>query len=52
VDRKLRSHRADLIVIPAARLADDLFRLRTGAAGEIFQKFATYQVRVVILGDI
>lgn len=47
-----RSHRADLVVIPAQRLGDDFFRLRTGIAGEVIQKFVTYGVRLAILGDI
>jgi hypothetical protein len=61
--RKLRSDRdavdligeaqgVDLIVIPAERLDEDFFRLRTGVAGAFLQKFATYQRRVAILGDI
>jgi hypothetical protein len=45
-------HRAGLIAIPAERLGDDFFRLRTRIAGEIFQKFVTYRLRVAILGDI
>lgn len=61
--RRLRSDRdavdligeaqgADLIVIPAERLEEDFFRLRTGVAGAFLQKFATYHRRVAILGDI
>jgi hypothetical protein len=52
VDCRRRASRGGLIVIPAARFTDEFFRLRTGVAGEILQKFATYQVRVAILGDI
>lgn len=44
--------RAGIVVIPAERLTDDFFELRTGLAGEIVQKFATYQVQLVIVGDI
>jgi hypothetical protein len=47
-----RGHGADLVVIPAECLGDDFFRLRTGIAGEVIQKFVTYQVRLAILGDI
>jgi len=47
-----RSQQAELAVIPAARLGDEFFRLKTGIAGEIIQKFVTYQVRLVIVGDI
>jgi len=45
-------HRAALIVLPIERLGDDFFRLRTRIAGEIIQKFVTYGLRLVIVGDI
>ena len=45
-------HRAQLVVIPAERLGDDFFDLKTRIAGEILQKFVTYHMRVAILGDI
>jgi hypothetical protein len=41
-----------LVVIPVERLDADFFRLRTGVAGAFLQKFVTYRVGVVILGDI
>ena len=47
-----REHRANFIVIPVERLSADFFRLKTGIAGGILQKFVTYGVRVAILGDI
>lgn len=47
-----RSQDATLVAIPAARLAPDFFRLRTGMAGDMLQKFVMYGVRVAILGDI
>ena len=40
------------IVVPQQRLGDDFFRLRTGVAGEIAQRFVTYRIGLVILGDI
>lgn len=40
------------VVIPAARLGDDFFRLRTGLAGEITQKFTNYRRKLAILGDV
>ena len=40
------------MVIPAGRLGDDFFRLKTGVAGEIMQKFVTYGLRLAIVGDI
>jgi hypothetical protein len=43
---------AEMIVIPIERLDDDFFRLRTGVAGEIAQKFVTYGKRVAIVGYI
>jgi hypothetical protein len=36
----------------AGLLGDDFFRLKTGVAGEIIQKFVTYGLRLAILGDI
>lgn len=45
-------HGAGLIVIPAERLDDDFFRLKTCVAGEMLQKFVNYRTRVAILGDI
>ncbi|NUT35852.1 MAG: DUF4180 domain-containing protein [Hamadaea sp.] len=43
---------ADLVVIPAERLADEFFTLRTGFAGTVVQKFVNYRIRLVVLGDI
>ena len=45
-------HKARLIVIPAERLGNDFFSLKTQVAGEIIQKFVTYRLRVAIVGDI
>jgi len=45
-------HSATLVVIPVSRLGDDFFRLRTGIAGEVLQKFVQYRMRVAILGDV
>jgi hypothetical protein len=42
----------ELIIIPAARLPPEFFRLSTGLAGAILQKFTNYQLRVAIVGDI
>jgi hypothetical protein len=46
------AHRAGVIVIPTERLDDDFFRLRTGVAGQLVQKFVTYRMRLVIVGEI
>jgi hypothetical protein len=43
---------ARFVVIPAERLDDDFFRLRTGVAGAILQKFVTYRIPLAIVGDI
>ena len=43
---------ADLVVIPAARLAPEFFRLGSGFAGTVLQKFTNYRLRVAIVGDI
>lgn len=43
---------ADLVVIPAERLSPEFFRLGSGLAGAILQKFSNYQIRLVIVGDI
>lgn len=40
------------ILIPVECLDEDLFRLKTGVAGEFLQKFLTYGLRVAITGDI
>jgi hypothetical protein len=44
--------RAEIVVIPAERLTDDFFELRTGIAGEIAQKFGNYRLQLAIVGDI
>ena len=40
------------VALPAARLGEDFFNLRTGVAGEVIQKFVTYRLRLAIVGDI
>jgi hypothetical protein len=44
--------RASVVAVPAGRLDERFFRLRTGLAGEIMQKFVTYRVRLAVVGDI
>ncbi|RRD21101.1 DUF4180 domain-containing protein [Brucellaceae bacterium VT-16-1752] len=44
--------RADLVALPAARLTQNFFDLRTGFAGLLVQKFVNYQLRLAVLGDI
>ncbi|GAB1818432.1 DUF4180 domain-containing protein [Herbidospora sp. RD11066] len=40
------------VVIPAERLADAFFSLRTGLAGAILQKFVQYGFRLAVVGDV
>src|SRR5438045_2385535 len=42
----------DLVIIPVERLSPEFFRLASGLAGAVLQKFTTYQLRVAIVGDI
>lgn len=42
----------DMLAIPAARLGEDFFDLRTGLAGEVGQKFANYRMPLAIIGDV
>ncbi|MCJ1676513.1 DUF4180 domain-containing protein [Streptomyces sp. APSN-46.1] len=43
---------AEWVVIPAGRLDDAFFRLRTRVAGDIVQKFVNYRLGLAVLGDI
>ncbi|MEE1753998.1 DUF4180 domain-containing protein [Streptomyces sp. SP18CS02] len=43
---------AQWVVIPAERLDEGFFRLRTRIAGDIIQKFVNYRMGIVVLGDI
>ncbi|MEU3982084.1 DUF4180 domain-containing protein [Streptomyces sp. NPDC026672] len=43
---------ARLVAVPVERLPDAFFELRSGVAGAVVQKFATYRVRLAVLGDI
>src|SRR3954453_1256047 len=43
---------AELVVIPVGRLTPDFFRLGTGLADAVLQKFTNYNLRVAIVGDI
>lgn len=39
------------MILPKAALAEDFFRLPTGLAGEILQKFVNYRMRLAVVGD-
>jgi len=43
---------AEMVALPADRLDERFFTLRTGLAGEIMQKFVNYRLHLVIVGDI
>ncbi|MEU0409571.1 DUF4180 domain-containing protein [Streptomyces griseorubiginosus] len=43
---------AQVVAVPVARVADDFFRLRSGVAGAVMQKFVTYRVRLAVVGDV
>lgn len=41
----------EVVVVPVARLCADFFRLRSGVAGAVTQKFVNYRVRLVVVGE-
>lgn len=43
---------ADMVAVPVQRLPDDFFRLGSGVAGDIVQKFVTYRLRLAVVGDV
>ncbi|MGH8791572.1 MAG: DUF4180 domain-containing protein [Stackebrandtia sp.] len=43
---------ADMVTVPVGRLTDEFFRLRSGLAGEVVQKFVNYRVRLTVVGDL
>jgi hypothetical protein len=43
---------ADIVVVPADRVAPDFYTLSTRVAGEVVRKFAMYHIRLVVLGDV
>lgn len=42
----------DTVVVPVERFEPEFFDLTTGVAGDIVQAFATYQLRLVVLGEL
>jgi hypothetical protein len=46
------AHHAELVLVPAARLPDGFFALRSGLAGAVVQKFVNYRLRLVVVGDV
>ncbi|WP_077960687.1 DUF4180 domain-containing protein [Ensifer adhaerens] len=45
-------HEATVVAIPVERLGPDFLDLSTRVAGEVFQKFVNYHMRLAIVGDI
>jgi len=45
------THAARRLILPKAAVCEDFFRLSTGMAGEIAQKFVNYGFHVVVVGD-
>lgn len=43
---------AALVAVPVERIAEDFFRLSSGVAGAVVQKFVNYRLRLAVLGDI
>ena len=39
------------LILPKEALDEDFFRLPTGLAGEVLQKFVNYQMRLAVVGD-
>ena len=39
------------VILRKEQLVDDFFRLSSGIAGEVLQKFVNYQMRLAIVGD-
>ncbi|MBG0850651.1 DUF4180 domain-containing protein [Streptomyces spinoverrucosus] len=43
---------ATVVAVPVERVADEFFRLRSGVAGAVMQKFVNYRLRLAIIGDV
>ncbi|AUG81362.1 alpha/beta hydrolase [Kitasatospora sp. MMS16-BH015] len=43
---------AEWVALPVERLPPEFFQLRTGLAGTVVQKFATYRLGLAVLGEI
>ncbi len=41
-----------IVAIPADRMGDNFYRLRTGVAGEVLQKLVNYQMKLAVIGDV
>ncbi|MEV6412633.1 DUF4180 domain-containing protein [Kribbella sp. NPDC051718] len=45
-------HQAEWLVVPVELLPPEFFQLSSGVAGAIVQKFVTYRMGLVVLGDV
>ncbi|MFF3854315.1 DUF4180 domain-containing protein [Micromonospora sp. NPDC002575] len=43
---------AQVVAVPADRLAEEFFSLGTRFAGDVMQKFVNYRLRLAVIGDI
>ncbi|WP_053849955.1 DUF4180 domain-containing protein [Streptomyces sp. NRRL B-24085] len=43
---------AQVVAVPVDRVPEEFFRLRSGVAGAVMQKFVTYRVRLAVVGDV
>ena len=43
---------ASVVALPVSRLSADFWKLRTGVAGGILQKFVNYRLVLAIVGDV
>lgn len=41
----------EALILPKEALDEDFFRLSTGLAGEVLQKFVNYDMKVAVVGD-
>jgi len=49
---KALEQKADWLAVPVEDISQEFFRLRTGLAGAVCQKFVTYGVGLAIVGDV
>ncbi|MBP2471298.1 hypothetical protein JOF53_000170 [Crossiella equi] len=40
------------LLVPVERLPEEFFKLRTGVAGAVVQKFVNYNVKLAVVGDL
>ena len=45
-------HQATVVAVPVSRLDPEFFRLSSGLAGEVAQKFVNYRLTLAVIGDI